>query len=82
MKDVEIKCLLKAVLTGKINDRELFMKGIDISYYYEGYSEYRVEDLQHAPVGFKNLPWFELLAGSVILLFDCNRSRSLGYVRN
>jgi cell filamentation protein len=28
-----------------INDRELFMKGIDISYYYEGYSEYRVEDL-------------------------------------
>lgn len=45
VKDVEIKHLLKAALTDKINDRELFMKGIDISYYYEGYSEYRVEDL-------------------------------------
>lgn len=45
VKDVEIKHLLKAALTDKINDRELFMKGIDVSYYYEGYSEYRVEDL-------------------------------------
>ena len=45
VKDVEIKHLLKAALTDKINDRKLFMKGIDISYYYEGYSEYRVEDL-------------------------------------
>ena len=45
VKDVEIKHLLKAALTEKVNDRELFMKGIDISYYYEGYSEYRVEDL-------------------------------------
>lgn len=45
VKDVEIKHLLNAALTDKINDRELFMKGIDISYYYEGYSEYRVEDL-------------------------------------
>ena len=45
VKDVEIKYLLKAALTEKINDRELFMKGIDISYYYEGYSEFRVEDL-------------------------------------
>lgn len=45
VKDVEIKHLLKAALTEKINDRELFMKGIDISYYYEGYSEFRVEDL-------------------------------------
>lgn len=45
VKDVEIKHLLKAALTDKINDRELFMKGIDISYYYEGYSEFRVEDL-------------------------------------
>jgi cell filamentation protein len=42
---VEIKHLLKAALTDKINDRELFMKGIDISYYYEGYSEFKVEDL-------------------------------------
>ncbi len=45
VKDVEIKHLLNAALKEKINDRELFMKGIDISYYYEGYSEYRVEDL-------------------------------------
>ncbi len=45
VKDVEIKHLLKAALTDKINDRELFMKGIDISYYYEGYSEFRIEDL-------------------------------------
>lgn len=45
VKDVEIKHLLKAALTDKVNDRELFMKGIDISYYYEGYSEFRVEDL-------------------------------------
>lgn len=45
VKDVEIKCLLKPALTDSINSRELFMKGIDISYYYEGYSEYRTEDL-------------------------------------
>lgn len=45
VKDVEIKHLLKAALTEKINDRELFMKSIDISYYYEGYCEFRVEDL-------------------------------------
>lgn len=45
VKDVEIKHLLKAALTDKINDRELFMKGIDISYYYEGYSEFKIEDL-------------------------------------
>ncbi len=45
VKDVEIKHLLRAALTEQINDRELFMKGIDISYYYEGYSAFRVEDL-------------------------------------
>ncbi len=45
VKDLEIKHLLKSALTDKINDRELYMKGIDVSYYYEGYSEYRVEDL-------------------------------------
>lgn len=45
VKDVEIKQLLRAALTEKINDRELFMKGIDISYYYEGYSEFKIEDL-------------------------------------
>ena len=45
VKDVEIKQLLRSALTDKIDDRELFMKGIDISYYYEGYSEFRIEDL-------------------------------------
>ncbi|MGL4785793.1 MAG: hypothetical protein ACRC2Q_02755 [Cetobacterium sp.] len=45
IKDIEIKYLLKAALTTKINDRNLFMKGIDISYYYEGYSEFTTEEL-------------------------------------
>ncbi len=45
VKDVEIKALLKQALTDQIHDRELFMKGIDVSYYYEGYSEFKTEDL-------------------------------------
>ncbi|MGC2993305.1 protein adenylyltransferase Fic [Enterococcus faecalis] len=45
VKDLEIKYLISNALTNKINDREIFMKGIDISYYYEGYTEYNVEDL-------------------------------------
>jgi cell filamentation protein len=45
VKDIEIKVLLKEALTSKIDDRELFMKGIDISYYYEGYSTYRIDEL-------------------------------------
>ncbi len=45
VKDIEIKQLLIAALTDKINDREIFMKGIDVSYFYEGYSEFRTEDL-------------------------------------
>jgi len=45
VKDIEIKHILKQALTDKINDREIFMKGIDISYYYEGYNEFRIEDL-------------------------------------
>jgi cell filamentation protein len=45
VKDVEIKVLLKQALTDQIHDRALFMKGIDVSYYYEGYSEFRTEDL-------------------------------------
>jgi len=45
VKDVEIKALLKQALTDQIHDRALFMKGIDVSYYYEGYSEFRTEDL-------------------------------------
>ena len=45
VKDIEIKFLLKEALTDKIDDRALFMKGIDISYYYEGYSEFKIEEL-------------------------------------
>ena len=45
VKDVEIKVLLKQALTDKIDDRALFMKGIDVSYYYEGYSEFKTEEL-------------------------------------
>ena len=45
VKDVEIKVLLKNALTDQIDDRALFMKGIDISYYYEGYSEFKTEEL-------------------------------------
>jgi cell filamentation protein len=45
VKDLEIKHLLKGALTDQINDRSLYMKGIEVSYYYEGYSENRVEDL-------------------------------------
>jgi cell filamentation protein len=45
VKDVEIKVLLKAALTEKINDRELYMKGIDASYHYEGYHVFKTEEL-------------------------------------
>ena len=45
VKDVEIKVLLKQALTDKIDGRALFMKGIDVSYYYEGYSEFKTEEL-------------------------------------
>ncbi|MBD5543374.1 MAG: cell filamentation protein Fic [Lachnospiraceae bacterium] len=45
IRDVEIKHLLKQALTEKINDREVYMKGIDYSYYYEGYAVYKMEEL-------------------------------------
>ena len=45
IKDVEIKALLKNALTDKIDDREVYMKGIDASYHYEGYNTYKTEDL-------------------------------------
>ena len=45
VKDIEIKYLLKQALTNKINDRNLFMKGIDASYYYEGYNEFKTEEV-------------------------------------
>jgi cell filamentation protein len=45
VNDVEIKTLLRQALTDQIHDRILFMKGIDISYYYEGYSEFKTDQL-------------------------------------
>ena len=45
IKDVEIKVLLKNALTNEINSRENFMKGIDHSYYYEGYNYFKTEEL-------------------------------------
>lgn len=47
IRDTEIKHVLKTALTDDINDREIYMKGIDHSYYYEGYMTYRTEDLRH-----------------------------------
>lgn len=45
IKDVEIKVLLKAALTDKINDRLVYMKGIDASYHYEGYNVFKTDEL-------------------------------------
>ena len=45
VKDIEIKALLKNALSNKVNDRELFIRGIDVSYYYEGYSEFIAKEL-------------------------------------
>lgn len=45
VKDVEIKALLRTALTEKINDRKVYMKGIDASYHYEGYHVFKTEDL-------------------------------------
>jgi len=46
IKDIEIKYILKNALTDKINDREVYMKGIDTSYYYEGYTLYKTDELK------------------------------------
>lgn len=45
IKDIEIKVLLKNALTDEINSREVYMKGIDHSYYYEGYTTFKAEEL-------------------------------------
>lgn len=47
IKDLEIKFLLKEALTDKINDREVYMKGIDASYHYEGYNVFKTENLKN-----------------------------------
>ncbi len=45
IKDIELKVLIKNALTDKIDDREIYMKGIDTSYLYEGYYSYKTEEL-------------------------------------
>ena len=45
IKDVELKVLLTSALTDEINSREVYMKGIDHSYYYEGYTTFKTEEL-------------------------------------
>ncbi len=45
IKDIEIKVLLQPALTDSINDRIIYMKGIDASYHYEGYTLYKTENL-------------------------------------
>ena len=46
IKDIEIKFLLQRALTDKINDRQVYMKGIDTSYHYEGYTTFKAEELK------------------------------------
>lgn len=46
VKDIEIKYILKAALTDEVDSREIYMKGIDYSYYYEGYTTFKTEDLE------------------------------------
>ncbi len=46
IRDIEIKHILRAALTEDINNRDIYMKGIDTSYYYEGYMIYKAEDLK------------------------------------
>ena len=45
IRDIEIKHLLREALTDKVDDRQTYMKGIDHSYYYEGYTSYKAEEL-------------------------------------
>lgn len=45
IRDVEIKALLKTALTDKVNDREVYMKGIDASYHYEGYHAFKADNI-------------------------------------
>ena len=45
IRDIEIKTLIKDALTDEISDRDIYMKGIDNSYYYEGYNTYLTENM-------------------------------------
>lgn len=51
VKDTEIRLLLKAALTDKINDREVYMKGVDASYHYEGYNTYKTSEIKESVDG-------------------------------
>lgn len=51
VKDVEIKHLLMSALTGQINNRTVYMKGIDASYHYEGYTAFKAEELSQGDAG-------------------------------
>ena len=46
IKDIEVKYLLKNALTDRVGDRQIFMKGIDTSYHYEGYATFKAEELK------------------------------------
>jgi cell filamentation protein len=45
IRDIEIKHVLQAALTDQIDDRSMFIKGVDASYYYEGYQTFKAEEL-------------------------------------
>lgn len=45
IRDTEIKFVLKSALTDKVNDRDIYMKGVDHSYYYEGYTSFKTDEL-------------------------------------
>lgn len=46
IKDIELKCLLKNALTSDVDSREIYMKGIDISYFFEGYSNFETDNIK------------------------------------
>ena len=57
VKDFEIKHLIKQALTDKIYDREVFMKGIDVSYHYEGYNLFKTEDISNSKNAMSMESW-------------------------
>lgn len=58
IKDVEIKVLLKSALTDKIDDRQVYMKGIDASYHYEGYNTYSIEKINEENWNANRIFWY------------------------
>lgn len=61
IKDVELKELLKPALTDKVNNREVYMKGIDASYNYEGHNTYRAKNLGDTIEEKQQLPNYKFL---------------------